>query len=147
MFKKGLGGPFHSRSCSWLGLVPAGKESLQLGAEGQTLVHVGLELGPLGHPLDGALLLAQHAGRLPQLGLVALQVALALALEEVELLDAALVQRDVFAHVGVEAEVGVGRQEGVQHRVHLWRGWRGGGGRRERKRQGVSLRFQKPGFP
>lgn len=102
-----------------------GKERLQFGAEGQTLVHVGFQLGPLGHPLDGALLLAQHAGRLPQLGLVALQVAVAFALEEVEPLGAALVQRDVLAHVGVEAEVGVGRQQGVQHRVHLW-GERGG---------------------
>lgn len=92
---------------------------LQLGPEGETLVHVGLELGPLGHSLDGALLLAQHAGRLLQLGLVALKVALPLALEEVQLLHAALVQRDVLAHVGVEAEVGVRGEEGIQHGVHL----------------------------
>lgn len=96
-----------------------GLPGLQLGPEGETLVHVGLELGPLGHSLDGALLLTQHAGRLSQLGLVALQVALPLALEEVQLLRTALVEWDVLAHVGVEAEVGVGGQEGIQHGVHL----------------------------
>lgn len=93
---------------------------LQLRGEGEPLVHVSLELAPFGQSLDGALLLAQHAGRLPQLGVVALQVALPLALEEVQLLHSALVQRDVLAHVGVEAEVGVGGKESVQHGVHLW---------------------------
>lgn len=98
---------------------PSGVRSLQLGDEGQPLVHVGFELGPLGHSLDGALLLTQHARRLLQLGLVTLQVAFALAFEEVELLHAVLVERDVLGHVGVEPEVGVRRQESVQHSVHL----------------------------
>lgn len=92
---------------------------LQLGGEGEALVHVGLQFDPLCQSLDAALLLTQHAGRFPNLVLVALQIAVALAHEEIQLLRAALVQRDVLAHVRVEAEVGVRGQEGVEHGVHL----------------------------
>ena len=101
---------------------PGPQEALELGEEGQSVVHVGLELEPLGGALHDALLLRQHRGRLAQLDVVALQIATALLLQEVELLAPALVQRDVFAHEGIEAEVGVGRQQGVQHGVDLWWG-------------------------
>lgn len=84
---------------------------LELGGEGgQAVVHVGPESGPLGQPLDRALLPVEDAGSLLQLLFVPLQVAEALGLQLVQLLVAALVQSDLLVHVGVEAEVGVGRE-------------------------------------
>lgn len=98
------------------------QRALQLGGvEGQTVVHVGLEPSPLRHPLDGTFLSGEDAGDLRQLLLVPLQVADALSLQQAQLLLPVLVHGDVFAHVGIEAEVGAGREEGVKHGVDLWR--------------------------
>lgn len=98
------------------------QRALELGGvEGQTVVHVGLEPDPLRHPLDGAFLSAEDAGDLPELLLVPLQVTDALSLQQAQLLLPVLVHGDVFAHVGIEAEVGVGREEGVEHGMDLWR--------------------------
>lgn len=91
------------------------------GAKGQTVVHVSPESGPLSHPLDGVFLSGEDASDLLQLLLVPLQITDALSLQQVELLLAVLVYGDVFAHVGVEAEISVGREEGVKHGVNLWR--------------------------
>lgn len=84
------------------------------------MIHVSLEPGPLGHPLDRAFLLGEDASDLLQLLLVPLQITGALALQQAELLLPVLVHGDVFAHVGVEAEISVGREEGVEHGVNLW---------------------------
>lgn len=94
---------------------------LQLrGVNGQTVIHVSLEPGPLRHPLDGAFLSGEDASDLLQLLLVPLQIVEALALQQAELLLPVLVHGDVFAHVGIEAEISVGREEGVKHGVNLW---------------------------
>lgn len=89
------------------------------GVKGQTVVHVSPESSPLCHPLDGAFLSGEDASDLIQLLLVPLQVADALGLQQVELLLPVLVHGDIFAHVGVEAEVSVAREEGVKHGVNL----------------------------
>lgn len=89
------------------------------GVEGETAVHVHPEPGPLGHPVGGALLPGEDARYLAQLVLVPLQVAGALGLQQAQLLLPTLVHGDVLAHVGVEAVVGVSREEGVQHGVDL----------------------------
>lgn len=105
--------------------------ALDLGpVEGAAAVHVDPEPGPLGRPVGGALLSGEDARHLAQLVLVALQVAGALGLQQTQLLLPTLVHGHVFAHVGVEAVVGVGREEGVQHGVNLW--GVGGGDRRDR---------------
>lgn len=91
------------------------------GVKGQTVIHVSLEPGPVGHPLDRAFLSAEDASDLLQLLLVPLQITDALRLQQVELLLPVLVHGDVFAHVGIEAEVSVGREEGVKHGMNLWK--------------------------
>lgn len=91
------------------------------GVKGQTVIHVSPELGPLSHPLDGAFLSGEDASDLLQLLLVPLQITEALGLQHVELLMPVLIHGNIFAHVGVEAEISVGREEGVKHGVNLWR--------------------------
>lgn len=93
---------------------------LQLrGVKRKTIIHVGLEPGPLCHPLDGAFLSDEDASDLFQLLLVPFQVADALSLQQVELLLSVFIHGDVFAHVGVEAEICARREEGVEHGVNL----------------------------
>lgn len=91
------------------------------GVKGETVIHVSPEPGPLSHPLDGAFLSGEDASDLLQLLLVPLQITDALGLQHAELLVPVFVHGDVFAHVGVEAEISVGREEGVKHGVNLWR--------------------------
>lgn len=95
------------------------REKVLDSGEGHAIVHVQFELGPVGEALRRALVACQKAGGLVELLLVALQVAQALGLKQVKLLLTALVQADLFGHVRVEAEVGVGRQQLVQHSVYL----------------------------
>lgn len=95
---------------------------LDLGrVQGETAVHVDPEPGPLGHPVGGTLLSGEDARYFAQLVLVPLQVADTFGLQQTQLFLPTLVHGDVFAHVGVEAVVGVGREEGVEHGVNLWR--------------------------
>lgn len=96
------------------------------GEEGQPVIHVGSESGPLTEPLDGAFLPREYVSCLLKLLLIPLQVADALSLQQVELLVSVLVQGDLLVHVGVEAEIGVGREEAIKHGVNLWRGREGG---------------------
>lgn len=91
------------------------------GMEGQAVVHVRPEPGPVGHPLDGALLPGEDASDLLQLLLVPLQITHSLSLQQVQLLLPVLVHGDVFADVRVEAEISVGREECVKHGVNLLR--------------------------
>lgn len=102
------------------------------GVQGETAVHVDPEPGPLGHPVGGALLSGEDACYLAQLVLVPLQVAGTLGLQQTQLFLPTLVHGDVFAHVGVEAVVGVGWEEGVQHGVNLW-------GRKSRDQSDIML--------
>lgn len=96
--------------------------NLKLRRAKRQVIHVSPEPGPVSHPVDGALLSCEDASDLLQLLLVPLQITDALSLKQVELLLPVLIHGDVFAHVGVEAEIGVGREEGVEHGVNLWRG-------------------------
>lgn len=91
-----------------------------IGLKGH-VIHVSSEPGPICHPLDGAFLSGEDAGDLLQLLLVSLQVTDALSLQQVELLVPVLIDGDIFAHVGVEAEISAGREKGVKHGVNLWR--------------------------
>lgn len=95
--------------------------NLELRAKRNAVVHVSPEPRPLCQLLDGAFLSCEDASCLLQLLLVSLQIADALSLQQVQLLLPALVHGDVLAHVRVEAEIRVGREEGVQHGVNLWR--------------------------
>lgn len=90
------------------------------GVKGEAAVHVDPEPGPFGHPVGGALFSREDAGYLAQLVLITLQVAGTLGLQQTQLFLPTLVHGDFFAHVRVEAVVGVGREEGVQHCVNLW---------------------------
>lgn len=92
-----------------------------LGPKGQTVIRVNPEPGPLSHPLERAFLSVEDASDLLQLLLVPLQITDALSLQQVELLQPVIVHGDVFAQVRVEAEISVGREEGVEHGVNLWR--------------------------
>lgn len=92
------------------------------GGKAHTSIHISPDSGPLRHLLHRAFLLGEDVSGLLQLLLVPLQVPDAFGLQQAELLVPVLVQRDVFAHVGVEAEVGVEREEGVEHGVDLWKG-------------------------
>lgn len=90
------------------------------GVKGQTIIHISLKPGPLSHPLDRGFLLGEDVSDLLQLLFVPLQIPDALCLQQVQLLLPVLIHGDIFAHVGVEAEIGVGREEGVKHGVNLW---------------------------
>lgn len=94
--------------------------ALRFGRIRKPSEHVRPEFGPLGHPLHGALLSVEDAGDLSELILVPFEVAAALRQQQVQLLLPVLVHGDVLADVGVEPEVGVRRQEGVEHGVNLW---------------------------
>lgn len=85
------------------------------------MVHVGLKSGPLSQPLGGGFLSRENGCNLSDLFFVPLQIPEALRLKLVQLLLAALIHGDVLVEERVEAEVGVGREEGVQHGVNLWR--------------------------
>lgn len=89
------------------------------GLKGQTVIHVSPESGPLCHPLDGAFLSCEDASHLLQLLLIPLKITDALSLQQAELLMPVLIHGDVFAHVGVEAEISARREEGVKHGVNL----------------------------
>lgn len=92
---------------------------LQFGGKGPAAEHVCPELGPLCHPLDGGFFPGEDARDLLQLLFVPLQVSHALRLEHVQLLLPVFIHGNILGHVGVEAEISVRREEGVEHGVNL----------------------------